>query len=657
MNASQTFEPEDLFNLQFLQDGVFSPNGKQVLYGVSHVDTDLDKEFVTLWRYSLESGEARAMTNGQARDTSPQFSPDGKTIAFLSDRGEKPQLYLMPVDGGEARQLTRLKQGVGSRPIWSPDGSRIAFTAEPDYEGDEPIDLSKTVYRVTRHTYRFDAVGYLDQKVQDIYVINIEDGELQQLTADQTNNTAPRWSPDGQKILYLANMNPDSFPALLSHIAVVDMAGTIETYSKDQVSVQGVAWTPNGKQIVFVGRPISGVPIGTKSDLWVIDVATGNMENRTAGLAVGVGGSLSLRTPTTVSSAINLPITADSQTAYIRVQEGGNSHIYRVALTGPEDWAAVITGERACSILDLHHNQLLYAITDMNTPPNLYTAQVDGSDEAQLTDLNQNLLAQMALPEYEQLLFTGQDGVAVEGWYLHPPGKTAPYPTILYIHGGPHSAYGRGFSFDFQMLAGQGYGVLIINHRASTGYGDAFSTAIKGDWGNLDYGDLMAGVDFAIAQGLADADRLGCCGTSGGGNLSCWIVGQTDRFKAAIPQNPLTNWHSFYGVSDIGVWFAVEQLGCHPHENPAVYAQCSPITYAHNCTTPTLLVQCESDWRCPAEQSEQFYTALKANGCTVEMLRQPGGSHGGSINGAINLRRDHLVAMLNWFNRFVLDEG
>jgi dipeptidyl aminopeptidase/acylaminoacyl peptidase len=238
---------------------------------------------------------------------------------------------------------------------------------------------------------------------------------------------------------------------------------------------------------------------------------------------------------------------------------------------------------------------------------------------------------------------------------MKPPTGEPPYPTVLYIHGGPHGAYGYNFSFDFQMLAGAGYAVLYINHRASTGYGDAFSTAITGDWGNLDYNDLMAGVDYAIERGLTDADKLGVCGLSGGGNLSCWIVGQTDRFKAAVPENPVTNFVSFYGVSDIGPWFATAQMGGAPHEIPEVYAKCSPITYAHKCTTPTLLIQGEADWRCPAEQSEQFYTVLKANGCTVEMVRLPNSSHAESITGDLKVRRAQNDALLGWMNKYVLE--
>jgi dipeptidyl aminopeptidase/acylaminoacyl peptidase len=296
----------------------------------------------------------------------------------------------------------------------------------------------------------------------------------------------------------------------------------------------------------------------------------------------------------------------------------------------------------------------LAAVSTLTNPVDLVVANSDGSEEQQITRLNADLFAGLALPTLERLLFPGSDGVQVEGWLMKPSSGAAPYPTIMYIHGGPHSAFGHIFQFDYLMLAGAGYAVLFINQRASTGYGDAFSTAIKGDWGNLDYTDLMAGLDAAIAKGLVDGDRLGCGGLSGGGNLSCWIVGQTDRFKAAVPENPVTNWVSFYGVSDIGPVFSVDELGGKPHEIPEVYARCSPITYAHRCTTPTLLVQGEHDYRCPAEQSEQFYTVLKANGCIAEMVRLPGSSHGGSKVGAPAIRRAQNEALLGWMNKYVL---
>jgi dipeptidyl aminopeptidase/acylaminoacyl peptidase len=263
------------------------------------------------------------------------------------------------------------------------------------------------------------------------------------------------------------------------------------------------------------------------------------------------------------------------------------------------------------------------------------------------------LLAEWDHPEVENMLYASVDGEQVEGWLMKPEIGEAPWPTVVYVHGGPHSAFGHIFSFDFRMLAAAGFAVLFVNQRASTGYGDHFATAIKGDWGNLDFQDIMYGVDEGIARGLIDGDRLGICGLSGGGNLTCWAIGNTDRFKAAVPENPVTNWNSFYGVSDIGPWFATEQLGGHPWEIPDVYTRCSPVTYAHKCKTPTMIIQGEADYRCPAEQAEQFYTILKVVGCPVEMVRIPNSPHGGAIAGGYAQTLAQNKALLGWMQKWV----
>ena len=653
MVNTRTMQKEDLFELRFLNGGNLSPDGSRVVYCVSKIDAEADKEFSTIFLSDIASGSTRQMTNGKAADRQPRWAPDGKSIAFSSDRSGVAQLYLLPADGGEARQLTEFKRGVGGSFAWSPAGDKIAFSAKADAEAP---DLAVEPYRVDRTVYRFDAIGYLDDEVQDIYLLDLVDGGISRLTDDRSNNSNVRWAPDGQSILYDANMRTDATRAMTPDLMVVDLQGNCSMLLGGWANTARAEYTPDGKRIVFVGRPDDGKPIGSKSDLYTLELASGELTCRTESLGVGVGGRLSLDMPVAGLSSCNTLVADDGAVAFSTVQRGGTDHIYRIALSGEEDYAAVTMGDAAVFPLDRRGQQLLYARSSLNAPPDLFLMDLANGEEQQLTRLEREAAGRDRAAADEAFSMAehrwGRGGGLVHG----AGGWRRALPYLLYIHGGPHAAYGYGFHFDFQMLAGAGYGVLFLNHRASTGYGDSFSTAIKGDWGNLDYQDLMTGVDHAIALGLADADRLGVCGTSGGGNLSCWIIGQTDRFKAAIPQNPVSNWRSFYGTSDIGIYFAVEQLGGHPHEIAEVYERCSPITYAHRCRTPTLLVQSELDWRCPAEQSEQFYSVLKANGCPVEMLRQPGGYHGASISGAVNLRRAHNDAMLDWFARYVLGD-
>ncbi len=648
-SARTPLQQADLARLQFLHAAQLAPDGRTVAYALSRLDAEADADRVAIWALSLETGEARQLTAGAARDTSPQWSPDGRQLAFLSTRSGTAQLYIMPIDGGEARQLTTLAQGVGGGPVWSPDGQWIAFSAGPAADPPDP----RAPYRVTRHIYRFDELGYIDRTAQDIYIVAAAGGAPRQLTDDANNNTAPLWSPDGREILFNATMQPDTHLGYVARLRVIDLDGAIRDLTGDWgYSVAG-AWTPDGRRVVFCGIKY-GRPIGTKSDIWVVDRQGGAPECRTADLPLGSGSGLQHDMATPMLYGPRVLIDENGRAAYVQVQDGGSVHVYRVGLDGSPDWAAVVDGERSCTPLDLRARRLLFAVSTPNSPLDLYVAGPDGADERRLTQLNDELLAQRQLPTIEHLRFAGSDGVPVEGWIMQPATGTPPYPTILYIHGGPHSGFGQIFSCDFQLLSGAGYAVLFINHRGSTGYGNTFATQILGDWGNLDYLDLMAGVDEAVARGIADPDRLGCCGLSGGGNLTCWIVGQTERFRAAVPENPVTNWVSFYGVSDIGPWFAVRELGGLPHEIPEVYRRCSPITYAHRCRTPTLLIQGEADYRCPTEQSEQFYAVLKASGCVAEMLRLPGSSHAGAIHGAPAHRRAQNEALLEWMNRYVL---
>ncbi len=651
--SKRPVELQDLFRLNAISEAQLSPDGKYVVYGVARIEPEQEKQLSSLWLYSLQTGKTRQLTSGPNGENGAAWSPDGKRIAFLSNRGEGehslPQVYIIPVDGGEARQITHMQQPIGGSPLWSPDGRWIAFTAGPKM--DTPPDPKKP-YRVDRTVYRSDGIGYLDSLVQDIYVLDVSNpgNEPKQLTNDRCSNGELRWSPDSSRILFLPLADPVSYVPFCQTLQTVDLQGNISVLHQNWGSYDVAEWLPDGKSILFSGQE-TGRPIGSKNDLWVLHLDTGQLDCRTGGFKYGVGGHLRCDLPVSWNNPPRIAL--DGKTAFINVQIGGTVPVYAVSLDAEESCRELIGGERLTALLDAGRERLLYVTSDCHHPCDLCLSSLDGADEKQITAINADLLAQLEMPRVEHLLYAGVDGAQVEGWALLPAHGDGPFPTVLYIHGGPHSAFGNVFNFDFALLPAHGYATLLINHRASTGYGDEFSTAIKGDWGNLDYQDLMYGVDEAISKGFSDPERLGCTGISGGGNLSCWIVGHTRRFKAAMPVNPVSDWLSFYGTSDIGIWFGVEELGGHPHEIPEIYRKCSPVTCAHTCTTPTLMVQSENDYRCPAGQSEEFYSILKANGCVTEMLRYPNSSHGGPISGSLAARKTHREALLDWMDRYL----
>ena len=346
MPDKRAIQPEDLFNLRFLNAGKLSPDASQVVYTVSQINAEKDKEYSTIFLLNLGIRIDETTDKRQSPKTvTLDGRPDGKSIAFVSDRDGKQQLYLLPVDGGEARQLTEAKRGIGGGFAWSLDGSKIAFSAVPAVE---PIDLGKEPYRVDRMVYRFDAIGYLDQTVQDIIVLDPRSGETRQLSNDRTNNVNLRWSPDGSEILYDATMRADAALAMIPDLMTVDLDGNRKPILQGWASIEGANFTPDGKQIVFIGRPADGKPIGTKSDLYLLDIATGDTENRTTGWQIGIGGHLSLDMPVEGMSEWNTAITDVGQTAISTVQEGGTVHIYRIALSGAESYQSIVEGRVRC---------------------------------------------------------------------------------------------------------------------------------------------------------------------------------------------------------------------------------------------------------------------------------------------------------------------
>ena len=619
-----------------------SPNSKSVVCDVTQHDLEENMSFTALWLINLDSGETRRLTHDKGRNTSPSWSPDGERIVFLSDRSGMRQIYFLPVAGGEAIQFSDLPQGVGGQPVWSPDGSMIAFTAGVMTEPRDPM----APYRVTRTVYRFDGVGYLDEAVQNIYMQSVDGGEATQLTDDPHLDRMPRWSPDGKEILYVASHDPDRGDLFSAKARRVNLAGEDkEILGLDWGFIKCADWMPDGERIIVVAAT-GDQPMATKNDVWLTDRNGENVENRTADLPYGVEVQWF-----PVFSSAKIPQL--DKLALFNVTKRGSKGTYSIALTGEPAWQQLLGGECTMTLQDADDSRMLFLSDDLTNPGELHVADLDGSNERPITSFNQAHIDAIAFPKVENLLYQSEDGSDIQGWLIIPNQGQPPYPTILYIHGGPHGWYGHNYGTDFQMLAGAGYAVLFTNPRGSAGYGDDFATALSGHWGVLDHKDLLAGVDHVVDRGLADPDRLGIFGLSYGGYMTCFTIGQTDRFKAAVAENPITDLVSRYGTADMGPWGSLSELGGKPHEIPDVYRRSSPITFAHKVKTPTLLIQCLDDYRCPAGQAEQFYAHLKANGCITEMIRIPGMSHVGSITGPIDVQKVQNEGIIDWMDTYV----
>jgi dipeptidyl aminopeptidase/acylaminoacyl peptidase len=563
-------EPADLTRIKFLSDPQMSPNGEVVAFVLTTLSEEKDAYLSNIWLVALSGGAPRRFTTGPTRDTAPRWSPDGTSLAFLSDREAKKgaQLYVMPANGGEPVRLTDLERSV-SQPVWSPDGSRLAFASA-----------------------RHDDRDY--DNARDIFLVAAEGGEVRRVTDTVGPAANPAFSPDGRSIAYVGSRqrNIAGLNARLYQIPTEGgQAVWLSTELDRSVSAYGMPmWSGDGRAIVF------------------------------------------------------------------GISDRGNEVVYRVTLgddCGTADVQPVIAGNRQVSALSGCPTAPLFAFlaSDPTHPAELFRCAADGTDERQLTDCNREWREEVVLCIPELLRYR-RDGVDLDCWVIKPagyiPGQR--YPALLNIHGGPHTQFGNTFFDEFQVYAGAGYVVIYTNPRGSQGYGEAFTRAVVGDWGGVDFGDVMAGLDEALQRcDFIDPDRLGVMGGSYGGYMTSWTVGHTNRFKAACSERALNTFTSFFGSSDIGPWFAVNQIGALPWENPQWYAEHSPLTYAQDITTPLLIMHSENDLRCPMEQAEQLFMTLKRLRREVLFICFPDETHELSRSGKPRHRLERFRHILEWF--------
>ncbi|MGB8952257.1 MAG: S9 family peptidase [Candidatus Aminicenantales bacterium] len=622
-----------------------SPDGKNILFTRGWVDQMSDHMRSNLWIVDIEGKRVRELTHGNWRDFSPVWSPDGKKIAFLSERDETTQIHVMWLDTREVAQLTHLEHAPGNL-TWSPDGKKLAFTA---FIADEKpilsVKLPKRPERakwaapaviIDRLSWRADGRGPLPKGYTHIFVIDAElGGTPRQVTSGDYSHSSPEWSADGQRIYFSAIRKPDAeYQENDSEIYAVDLRTLeIKTLTDRKGPDFGPRLSPDGKWVAYIGYDDKNFTSHLAS-LYLMD---------------SEGGSKSRLAGDFPSSPFSGAWAKDNSGLYYQMQERGESNLYFVSLRGAVK--KITKGAHVLSRISIAGNgQAAATLSTPYRPGYLVTFNLAKPDLIkELVDVNSDVLAEIKLGEMEELRFKSPDGLDLQGWLIKPaefdPNKK--YPLLLWIHGGPWAMYSVAFNWDWQNFAASGYAVLYMNPRGSTGYGQEFVNGIQYSYPGKDYDDLMAGVDAALAKGFIDKDNLFVCGGSGGGVLTAWIVGHTNRFRAAVSMRPVINWHSFVGTTDYHMWY--RQFKTFPWEDPTEYALRSPLHYVANVTTPTMVMTGEADLRTPISQSEEYYRALKMLKKETLLVRMPEEFHGWRRPSHRLLQQLYLMA---WFEKY-----
>jgi len=683
--------PEDRNRFLSPGDPQVSPDGSCVAFVVQRTDKKEDKRLTDIWVVPTSGGAPRQLTNS-GRDRSPRWAPDSRTLAFVSDRDHRPQIWLIDTGGGEAWCL-QTEQPVDSEPAWSPCGKRIAFTSkvfsqdaswvpyagapawdrkraedqaaqqakgQQERHDDKKVkgdDLSD-VKVISRLRHKMDSVGFYGDRRSQVFVVDVptcrpdKPVKAQQLTSGDFDHACPCWSPDGKHIAFVATRHPDADWLMKTDIWCAEVETGKMTQLLEASGQSGApAWSPDGKYIAYNGHgarfgsstmtevrlfPVKFDVPATEADVTVLmpelqrgPTATPSSDVRYASMMVPPGWA---------GDYIYSLTGIDGDTFIHRCKPGGKAEL----VAGQRD--RVIAG------MSIEKDIMAFQSGSAVQPEEIYCLGSGGTQ--QLTNFNKALLEELAMGECERIRFKGHEGWDIDGWLIKPygyqEGKT--YPLVLHVHGGPHGSYGSTVQFQDHLLASNGIAVLLTNPRGSGAYGQEFQYAVVKDWGGKDFKDLMAGVDYVISRGIADPGRLGVTGWSYGGFMTCWTITQTQRFKAAITGACVSNRHSFYGMSDIGWHFAEQHTGGTPWDEYEKLLERSSVQFADKVTTPVLILHGEADLRCPLGQSEEFFTALKRQGKEAVLVTYPGEYHGFTKPSHWT---DRYARVLAWFEHYL----
>jgi dipeptidyl aminopeptidase/acylaminoacyl peptidase len=645
----------DLLAFKTIPELDLSPDGTRVAYVVTSIDTEKDEYRSTIHVTPAGGGEAVEFTRGPKRDSAPRWSPDGRHLAFLSDRdGEERQIYVIPLAGGEARRLTNVDGHAGPA-SWSPDGTKIAFSArvwvEPRPAEAEARKLWEARPRhVTKAQYKTDGQGYTFDARAQLFVVDVATGETTRLTDGDFEDRAEAWSPDGRTLAF-SRTRGEKDEYSWTDIWVRDVVSGAESRVTENVGrATSPSWSPDGGTLACYGTDAQEPGLGDPMvRVWVV-AASGGEARR---LTHRYDRAAVLLPPPAVTPA---PVwSADGSSLMFVASDRGNAHIVRAAVSDGAT-SVLVGGERQVAYVSARPGRAIaFVAGDLESPSDLFVTDWNGRGERRITRLNADLLGHLGPVRGERRQFPSPHGGTIDGWLFLPAERRGPAPLLLDIHGGPASFTGSLFSLTYfyrYVLAARGWVVLALNPTGSGSYGRDFAHAIRGRWGEHDLVELLAAIDTLVGAGIADPDRLAVTGYSYGGFMTSWTVGHTDRFKAAVVGAPVVNQESFFGTSDIGMWFAPWEMGGGITPERETFRRLSPINYVDRVTTPTLVLHGEADERCPIGQGEELFAGLVASGkVPTEFVRYPGGSHMFIAQGRPSHRVDYNRRVVDWVTR------
>ena len=650
--ASATFNPVDVFELEYAADPQISPDGNVIVYVRRSMDIQTDKSLGNLWIMDADGKNHRPLTtNGKA--STPRWSPDGKKLLYVSSESGKAQLFLRWMDSGQIGRLSNLPRSPsGIR--WSPDGSQIAFSmavkSAPETMAKMPpkpegAKWAKPALVVDSLYYRADGGGYWDHTFNQLFVLPAEGGTPRQLTYGKFNHGGDfTWSQDNKALIISANLHADwEYQPLNSELYRVGLDADKPKALTDRNGPDGSPRiSPDGKRIAWIG--FDDKRMGYQpSNLYVMNIDGSDKQLLTKNL----------------DRSVSAPVwNKRGNGLYVQYDDAGHTKIALVSLKGKVDELASELGGTSLgrpygggSFSVSGNDRIAFTKTSYTHPADV--ALLDGKKVTRLTHLNDDLFGYKTLGDVEEFWFeSSADKRKVQAWLIKPPGYNPDkkYPLILEIHGGPFANYGARFSAEMQLFASAGYLVLYVNPRGSTSYGSEFGNLIHHNYPSQDYDDLMSAVDSVADRGIVDNDKLFVTGGSGGGVLTAWIVGNTDRFNAAVVAKPVINWTSFVLTSDFYPFFTDYWFPAKPWEAPEHYWKRSPLSKVGNVTTPTMLLTGEADYRTPMSETEQYYQALQLEKVETAMVRIPDAPHG------IARRPSNLISkvahILAWFERY-----